>query len=145
MARDPDVEQVAAALRVSIGLLIRRLRQSPVVSELSLPETAALARLDRSGPNTSAELARVERISPQSMGATLAGLEARGLVARAADPQDGRRVILSLTEAGRDVLRDKRDARVQQLVQALASEFSGPELDQLMAVAPLIDRLAERL
>jgi DNA-binding MarR family transcriptional regulator len=145
MVRDLDVEQVAAALRVSIGLLLRRLRQSPVVSELSLPETSALVRLDRSGPSTSAELARVERISPQSMGVTLGGLEARGLVARAADPQDGRRVILSLTEAGRDVLRDKRDARVQQLVQALASEFSGSELEQLLAAAPLIERLAERL
>jgi DNA-binding MarR family transcriptional regulator len=54
-------------------------------------------------------------------------------------------VILSLTEAGRDVLRDKRDARVQQLVQALASEFSGSELEQLLAAAPLIERLAERL
>jgi DNA-binding MarR family transcriptional regulator len=145
MARDIDVEQAAAALRVSIGLLIRRLRQSPVVSELSLPETGALVRLDRSGPRTSAELARVERISPQSMGVTLGGLEARGLVARSADPQDGRRVILALTEAGRDLLRDKRDARVQQLAQALASEFSSAELEQLLAAAPLIERLAERL
>jgi len=49
------------------------------------------------------------------MGATLGALEARGLVERAADARDGRRVILSRTEAGRDVLRDRRNARVQQL------------------------------
>ena len=79
--RGPDVTEVAAALRVSIGLLLRRLRQVRPDGELSLPETSALARLDRSGPATSSALAKLEQISPQSMGATLAALEARGLVA----------------------------------------------------------------
>ena len=98
---DPDVEQVAAALRVSIGLLLRRLRQAPVPGELTLPESAALTRLDRGGPATASALARLEQISPQSMGATLGALEARGLVERRPDPQDGRRVVMSVTEAGR--------------------------------------------
>ena len=50
---EPDVAEVAAALRVSIGLLLRRLRQVQPAGELSLPETSALTRLDRSGPATS--------------------------------------------------------------------------------------------
>jgi DNA-binding MarR family transcriptional regulator len=145
MSQDLDVEQVATALYVSIGLLRRRLRQVPVEGELTLPETAALARLDRGGPTTSAALARLERITPQSMGATLASLEARGLVARAADPGDGRRVILSLTEAGMEVLRAKRSARTEQLAQALSAEFTRSELERLLAAAPLIERLAESL
>jgi DNA-binding MarR family transcriptional regulator len=78
MSQDLDVEQVATALYVSIGLLRRRLRQVPVEGELTLPETAALARLDRGGPTTSAALARLEQTTPQSMGATLASLEAGG-------------------------------------------------------------------
>jgi DNA-binding MarR family transcriptional regulator len=57
-----------------------------------VPETSALARLDRNGAATSSELARVEQISPQSMGATMSALEARGLVARDPDARDGRRV-----------------------------------------------------
>ena len=77
--QDPDVDQVAAALRVSIGLLLRRLRQVRVEGELSLPESSALVRLDRSGPATPSELAKREQISPQSMGATLAALQARGV------------------------------------------------------------------
>ena len=93
--------EVAAALRMSIGLLLRRMRQVRVEGELTVPETSALTRLDRSGPATSSALARLEQISPQSMGATLAALEARGLVERHPDPQDGRRVVLSVTEAGR--------------------------------------------
>ena len=95
--QEPGVTEVALALRVSIGLLLRRLRQIRPDDELSLPETSALARLDRSGPATSSALAKEEQISAQSMGATLAALEARGLVARRPDPDDGRRAVLSLT------------------------------------------------
>jgi DNA-binding MarR family transcriptional regulator len=145
MSEDPDVGQLAAALRVSIGLLLRRLRQVQVEGELTLPESSALVRLDRGGPATPGELAKLEQISPQSMGATLAALEARGLVERCADPQDGRRVVLSVTEAGRDVLVDRRNARTRQLAQALTAGFTPAELRQLMVAAPLLERLAQSI
>jgi DNA-binding MarR family transcriptional regulator len=145
MSEDPDAGQVAAALRVSIGLLLRRLRQVQVEGELTLPESSALVRLDRGGPTTPGELAKLEQISPQSMGATLAALEARGLVERRPDPRDGRRVVLSVTEAGRDVLLDKRNARARQLAQALSAGFTPAELRQLMAAAPLLERLAQSI
>ena len=143
MADELDVRDVAAALRVSMGLLLRRLRQVGVPGELTVPETSALARLDRNGPATSSELARVEQISPQSMGATLSALEARGLVTRDPDARDGRRILLSVTDAGRQLLRDKRDARTEHLARALAAGFTREELGQLMAAAPLLERLAQ--
>ena len=145
MSDDPDAGQVAAALRVSIGLLLRRLRQVQVEGELTLPESSALVRLDRGGPATPGELAKLEQISPQSMGATLAALEARGLVERRPDPRDGRRVVLSVTKAGRDVLLDKRNARAEQLARALAAGFTPAELRQLMAAVPLLERLAQTI
>jgi DNA-binding MarR family transcriptional regulator len=144
MAQDPDVRQVAAAVRLSVGLLIRRLRQTPVEGGLALPESSALARLERGGPATASELAKLEQISPQSMGATLAELERRGLVERRADPQDGRRAVLSLTRAGRQARRSRTDARTGQIAEALAG-FSRVELKQLMAAAPLLERLAEHI
>ena len=145
MVDELDVRDVAAALRVSMGLLLRRLRQVGVPGELTVPETSALARLDRNGPATSSELARVEQISPQSMGVTLAGLEARGLVERRPDPADGRRAVLSLTPAGREVLRTRRSARTRALARALEAGFSPAELGQLQAAAPLLERLAQLL
>src|ERR1700759_3215924 len=123
---EPDPTDVAAALRASVGLLLRQLRQH-IRGELTLPENAALARLNRSGPTTSSALAKLEQISPQSMGATLAGLEARGLVARHADPADGRRVLLSLTEAGQQGVPDQRNARTRQLADALAEKVTPDE------------------
>jgi DNA-binding MarR family transcriptional regulator len=140
-----NVDQVAAALRVSIGLLVRRMRQIPVAGELTLSETSALARLDRGGPTTPGALAKQEQISPQSMGATLAALEARGLIERAPDPDDGRRAVMSVTDAGLALLRSRRNAKVQKLARALSADFTPAERDQLAAVAPLLERLAQSI
>jgi DNA-binding MarR family transcriptional regulator len=143
LTADPDPQDIAAALRVSIGLLVRRLRQVQPDGEVTLPETSALARLDRGGPATPSELARLERISPQSVGATIAALEARGLVERRPDPGDGRRAVISLTEAGSQMLRNRRNARTEKLAAALSAGFSPSEQNLLKAAAPLIERLAQ--
>lgn len=145
MSQDLDVSEVAATLRVSIGLFLRRLRQAPVQDDLTMPEVSVLVRLERGGPATSAALARLEQISPQGMGTTLAGLEARGYVQRHPDPEDGRRVLMSVTDTGSKVLWNKRNARTEQLAGVLSAEFTRSEIEQLMAAAPLIERLAQRI
>lgn len=142
---DDDADRVAGAIQLSVGLLVRRMRQLPVEGELSLSERSALSRLDRGGPATSSALAKSEQISPQSMGATLATLEARGLVQRQPDPDDGRRIVLSVTDAGQLMLGNRRTARTERLAQALSTGFTRTELRQLMTAAPLLERLAESL
>jgi hypothetical protein len=52
---------------------------------------------------------------------------------------------MSVTEAGLSALSDKRNARIAQLARALAAGFTPAELGQLMAAAPLIERLAESI
>jgi DNA-binding MarR family transcriptional regulator len=104
---------------------------------------SALARLDRAGSTTPSALARAEQITPQAIGATLSALEQRGLVERRPDPADGRRAVMSLTEAGRRVVHSKRSARTEQLATALSGGFTPEELEVLMAAAPLIGRLGE--
>ncbi len=143
----PSVDEVASAVQAAVRLLVQRLRQTKAGEgdDLTASETSALARLDRSGPTTSTELARLERISPQSIGATVAALEERGLVARQADPADGRRAILSLTPAGHELLGRRRSARSELLSHALADRFTRAELKQLQIAAPLIERLAESI
>jgi DNA-binding MarR family transcriptional regulator len=146
MAEDPVVDDVAGALQSSVRLLVQRLRQTQAVEgDLTSSETSALARIDRVGPTTAAELARLERISPQSMGATLGALEERGLVRREPDPDDGRRLIMSLTDEGQQLLRRRRQARNDLLSHALADGFTRTELAQLLVAAPLIERLAQSL
>jgi DNA-binding MarR family transcriptional regulator len=145
MEQNPEPLEVAAALLLSIGLFTRRLRQSPVQGEITPPELSALSSLDQAGTTTPGALARAQQITPQAIGQTLSALAQRGLVERHADPADGRRTVMSLTEAGRRLVHNKRSARTEQLAKSLLEDFTHAELELLMAAAPLIGRLAESL
>jgi DNA-binding MarR family transcriptional regulator len=142
-AEEPTPEDVAVAVADGIRLLYRRLKEPLAEGELTLPERSALGRIERGGPMTATALAKQEQISPQSMGATLAQLEERGYIARTPDPDDGRRQIVSVTDAGRAAAHAKRAARNALLTAAVAEHFSPEERAQLMAAAPLLQRLGE--
>jgi len=139
------MEDLSTSLFSAISLMVRRLRQAPAPGELTLPERSALGRLERGGPTTAADLARIEQISPQAMGITLASLEMKGLIERVRDAGDRRRAITSLTDAGREMLRRKRSARAHLIADALADGFTADELQTLADAAPLIQRLAEKI
>jgi DNA-binding MarR family transcriptional regulator len=140
-----EASEVAGALRVGIGALVRRLRQVQPDGGLSMPEASALALLDREGPTTCSALAKREQITPQSMGVTLSALESRGFVQRRPDPDDGRRVVMSLTRAGRDMVLRRRDESAAVMARALAANFTAAELEQLRVAVTLIERLAHAL
>lgn len=140
-----DDERLAADLRVTLGRVVRRLRQAHEPGELTLSELTVLSRLDRNGPATPSALAEAERVRPQAMGTTLATLEQRGRVSRMPDPDDGRRVSMSLTEAGRRLLLDRRSASVTRLTKALTESFTAEERQCLVEAAVLLDRLADSL
>jgi len=142
MATTTDISLTASELRAVLGQLMRRLRAE---HRFPLMHGAVLGRLDREGPRSIGDLAASERVRPQSMAQTVAEMEDGGLVARSPDPADGRRVIMSITTAGRRVLNNRRNARVEQLARALSADFSAAEREQLLAAAPLLERLAHSI
>jgi DNA-binding MarR family transcriptional regulator len=135
-----DVSLAASELRVVLGQLMRRLRAE---HRFPLSHGAVLGRLDRQGPLSTVELASAERVRPQSMGQTLAELEAQGLVSRRPDEADGRRTLLELTDAGRRTLAEDRQRREGWLTQAIEQEFSVEEQEVLAQAIPLLARLTE--
>ena len=140
-----DPTWLAAELKVAVGRIHRRLRQSHASGELTLSESSVLARLDRGGDASPSTLAEEERVRPQAMASTLASLEQRGFVRRTPDPADGRRVTMSISPAGLAVLNDRRSRTVQLIAGALDESFSPAELAELAGVLPLLDRLADKL
>ena len=52
---------------------------------------------------------------------------------------------MSVTDAGLDLLRSRRNAKVRQLARALAAEFTPAELERLADAAPLLERLGQSL
>lgn len=143
--QDAAIRETATRLRVGVGAFKRRTQEALSEGELTVPQLTALARLDRFGPATTAELARREQITPQAMGATIASLEQRDLVLRRPDSVDGRRSILSLTPAGQSAIGSGRSAVVDQVAVVLAESFTKEEIATLDAAARLIERLAELL
>jgi DNA-binding MarR family transcriptional regulator len=135
-----DSGPLASDLRVVLGHLVRRLRAE---HRFSLSQGSVLGRLDREGPQSTSKLAAAERVRPQSMGQTLAELEAQGLIERHADPADGRRALLELTEAGRLELLEDRERREGWLAQALEAGFTDEEREVLDHAVRLFARLAE--
>jgi len=137
-----NLEGAVVDLTLAIGQLLRRLRQEVDHAGLTWSQTSALARLDRGGPMTTAELARLESVKPQSMGATLADLEQDGLIERRPHPTDGRQLLLSLTDKGVAVRRQRNIAKQQWLLAAIAK--LGPDEQQtLIAATTLIKRLGD--
>jgi DNA-binding MarR family transcriptional regulator len=126
----------------AIGLLVRRGRAAAASHELSLTESAVMARLAKDGPATTAELARAESMKPQSMGATVAALEEMGMVERQPHPTDGRQVNIELTAKGAAMRKSAKDAKRTWLAQAVA-QLDKRERETLFAAGEIVKRLVE--
>jgi DNA-binding MarR family transcriptional regulator len=142
-AADTDVSALAVELRVMLGKLRRRLREHANLGGLTLSQTSVLGLLERAGPATVTTLARAEGVRPQSMGATVAALEAAGLVSGSPDPSDGRQTILSLTDACREFVKNSRAAREDWLCHAIQSKLAPNEQAALANGVALLKRLVD--
>jgi len=134
-----SVSALAGDLRLACMRISRRVRFE---STGALPphQFSVLVRLDNV-PSTPRELADIEKVSAPSMSRTVGSLVARGLVARQADPMDGRQVILSLTAEGRAVLHDIRRRRDEWMAIRLRSLLPG-ERAILVEATAILSRVA---
>lgn len=133
---------LASALRISTARLARRLRSQRADTTLGATQLAALATLDRLGPMTPRELAEHEKVQPPSMTRVIGELERRELVRRNPHPDDGRRVILILTEQGLSALKAERRRREEWLTKQLR-ELTPQERETLRAAAPILEKLSQ--
>ena len=138
--KPPDV--AAIEFSQAVGLLVRRIRAAAAGHELSLTEYAVLARLDKDGAATTAELARAESVRPQSMSATVATLEQMGLVQRKPHPTDGRQMKIALSAKGVALRNSAKHAKRTWLSQAIA-QLSEEERKTLFKAGEIIKRLAD--
>ena len=133
---------VAAELRVVVGRLMRRLREQASAGDLTSSQKSVLLHLEREGSATVTVLARAQDMRPQSMGAIVSTLEAAGLLEGKPDPTDGRRTLLSLTAACREMITAGRAARQDWLFRAIQANLDSQEQEQLAGAVELLKRLA---
>ncbi|MBB5159694.1 MarR family winged helix-turn-helix transcriptional regulator [Saccharopolyspora phatthalungensis] len=138
-----DTSLLAGEIRVVLGQLVRRLREQAEGSDLTKSQSSVLLRLERDGAATATALARAEGVRPQSMAKIIQVLQDAGLVTGSPDPNDGRKTLLSLTEAAREQFRTGRRAKEDWLARALEAGFSAAEIRQLSACTDLLRRLGQ--
>ena len=143
MAPRMRTAELADALRGPLLRLTRLMRQQRSDASVPIGQLAALGTVFRYGPLTAGELAEREHVQPPSMTKIIAALEDRGLVQRAVGPIDRRQVLVSSTQAGRDLVLSTRRARTEWLARRLAL-LTADERAALRAAAPVLEKLARR-
>lgn len=133
----------AAELRVLLGQLRRRLREQASQGDLTASQISVLGRIERDGPTTVTAMAQIEGVRPQSMGATVATLQAAGFIAGTPHPTDGRQTLLSLTPACRAWIKKHRAQREDWLVHAMQAKLSLAEQKKVADAIGLLKRLVE--
>jgi DNA-binding MarR family transcriptional regulator len=143
LVAEDELLQTATLVRRGVTRLSWRLRMERPGPGEPLLQLSVLAHLSRRGAMTPGELAAAERVQPQSLTRTLASLEDRVLITRHPDPGDGRRSLLAIAEAGRQMLgRDLRQ-RDAWLAHAMARHLTPAERGLLRLAGQLLERLAE--
>jgi DNA-binding MarR family transcriptional regulator len=137
----PSAPELASRLRLAITRTARRLRQDAGPG-LSPTQAAALSTIDRVGPLTPSELARIEQVQRPTISRVTARLGQAGLIERMPDELDGRGARLRVSPEGRRTLRELRSRKTAYLAERL--ERLDPEEQAILAQASeLLERMLE--
>jgi DNA-binding MarR family transcriptional regulator len=133
--------ELAAALTVDLERILGLYRSLAEPGGLSLTAAATLASIERFGPQRLTALAAREGVTQPAMTQLISRLEDAGQVRRESDPDDGRVVLVTITDEGRSTLAHRRDSRATRLAVILA-QLSPDHLVALDAARPALDALA---
>jgi DNA-binding MarR family transcriptional regulator len=136
--------QLATELRTVITRLVKKLRKESITGQqLSLTERSTLGLLQQHGGLLPSELASMEKITNQSMSQIVGHLLEMGLINRTASATDKRKVVISLTEAGEQMIEKVRAERDKWLVQAIAETCTNDERELLRKVLKPLTSLVD--
>jgi DNA-binding MarR family transcriptional regulator len=117
------------------------MQQGLAERSLTVARANVLWELRENGPRTQRALSSALRVTPRNVTGLVDGLEADGLVERAAHPSDRRATLVTLTDQGKALattLRDEQDG----FAQYLFADSSAGELESFLAT---LDRVLSRV
>jgi DNA-binding MarR family transcriptional regulator len=123
------------ALLSAHARLMKQFAAEDVWQDLSMREYDVLYTLSKCPePERMGELHRHVLLSQPALSRMVDRLVERGLIQRWPDPDDGRGVRLSLTDAGRDTQHQIGRGHARSVARALTAELGPDELRQLAAI-----------
>jgi DNA-binding MarR family transcriptional regulator len=133
-----DVDRLTTAIEDFNTLFIRL----PSVRRFNFSTLSVLHTLDRNGPSRLTDLLPTEQLKQPALTSLVAKLEQDGLLQRRPDPTDGRATLISLTRAGRQIVRSRHANRVARLT-ALIDRLTPEERAVLAGSVDVLTRLTE--
>ena len=140
--RSDQIDYVSERLPSAVGLLTRLLVRE-LGGELSRTEVGLLKTLS-GGPRRITELAELEGLAQPTMTSLVKQLEQQGLVRRERQADDGRVVLVHLTDGGAVALEDYL-ARVRELLGSYLAEIPDEQVEALAAATDAIAQLVALL
>jgi DNA-binding MarR family transcriptional regulator len=109
--RSAKPQKPGYVLDEQIGFLLRQVWQRhatifarEIGINLTSPQWAALSKLAETGPCSQNQLGRLTAMDVATIKGVIDRLTARGLTETSPDPEDGRRLVVSLTRAGQQLV-----------------------------------------
>jgi DNA-binding MarR family transcriptional regulator len=131
-----DIDELTTVIEDFNTIFIRL----PSVRRFNFSTLSVLHTLSRRGPLRLTELTATEQLKQPAITSLVAKLERDGLISRRRDPRDGRAVLLSLTDEGRQVVRSRHADRMAKLAR-LADRLDDRERAELAGSARVLARL----
>lgn len=132
---------LAGELRISLLRASRRLRLERSSTDINDGQYSVLHALAFLGPMTPGALAEREHVQPPHITRTVAALAEAGLVSRGEHPTDKRQVLVTITEAGAQEVRETKRRRDAWLAQRL-KDLSVAERTVLAEASEILRRIA---
>jgi len=115
------IKQLELATRANLDAVLKG-------SGVTALQYTALSVLERRPSMSAADLARASFVRAQSAADLVGALERRGLIERRTDPENRRRMLISLTDEGRAFLAEY-DPRVEELEEQMLRELDAAQRD----------------
>jgi DNA-binding MarR family transcriptional regulator len=141
MESTQGLDALADALATDLERIIGLFRSLSPASGLSMTAAATLAGIERLGPQRLTLLAAREGVTQPAMTQLISRLEEAGLVRREPSREDGRVVLVAITEEGRATLAHRRAARKERL-SGIIAQLSPDHRAALAIALPALDALA---
>lgn len=138
--KSASLEHLAGRLHSAAIHLLRHVRKTDTATGEGPARLSALSVLVFGGPMTLGRLAAAEQVKPPTMTRIAAGLEKSGLAERVSDAADARRVLITATAKGRQLLLAGRRRRVEALARELG-ELGPSELNDLQRAVDALERI----
>jgi DNA-binding MarR family transcriptional regulator len=137
-------KEIAAKLRVVMSRLIKILRTEMKSDDLlSLTERSTLALVYQYTAILPSELSAMEKVTGQSMSQIINKLLSRGYVKKTPSRTDKRKVIITITAAGKKTIDLKRHEKEEWLAKSIFEKTSQQEKNVLVSAIKVLTKLVD--